>query len=168
MWVASERIGPDRRIFLGERSRDFRDHRPHVSHRYFALSRHHRGVGQHVAVVRGIDREQTGGRPHDFAKGPIGRHRPHVGLDCLLPAAPANIDVRRHVNVVRQARLQGTQMVRCGVRALRMRRSFDRVNVKMLREGMFRIQFQDRIERCQDFIRARVRLAFQRPLVSRA
>ena len=52
--------------------------------------------------------------------------------------------------------------------ALGIRRRFDRVNVEMVRERMLRIQLQHRVERRQDFIRARLRLAFRRPLVPRA
>ena len=46
--------------------RQFRDHRADMFHREFALSGHHRGIGQHVVVVRGIDREQPVGGPTIF------------------------------------------------------------------------------------------------------
>ena len=59
------------------------------------------------------------------------------------------------------------QAIGRGNGAFRMRRSFDRVDVKMIRERMFRIQFQHRIERRQDFIRAGIRLTFRRPLIPR-
>ena len=48
-----------------------------------------------------------------------------------------------------------------------MRRSFDRVDVEMIRERMFRIQLQHRVERREDFIRAGIRLTFRRPLIPR-
>ena len=108
------------------------------------------------------------GGPSDFSITLIGRDRFHVRLDRLLPAAAANIDVRRHVHVVREAGLQVAQAIRRGDRALRMRRSFDRVNVKMIRERMFRIHLQHGVECRENFIGAGIWLAFGRPLIPRA
>ncbi len=137
-------------------------------HGDLALSRHQRAVREHVPVVRGIDREQPGRWSDDLPIALVRIDRFRIGVDGLLPAAPADIDVRRHVNVVRQARLQVAQSVGRRVRALGIPRRFDRVNVKMVRERMFRIEFQDRVECRQDFIRPRLRLAFRRPLIPRA
>ena len=85
----------------------------------------------------------------------VSRDRFHVGIDRLLPAPATNVDVRWHVHVVREARLQGTQSIRCRRRPLRMRRRFDRVNVEMIRERMLRVQFQDRVQRRENLVRAR-------------
>ena len=148
----------ERRVLLHQTGRQFRDHRAGMFHRDFALPRHQRAISQHVAVVRRVDRKQTSGRSDDLPVTLVRLDRFHVRVDRLLPAAAANVDVRRHVNVVRQARLQLAQPVGRRVRALGIRRSFDRVNVEMVRERMVLIEFQDRIERRQDFIRARVRL----------
>ena len=65
----------------------------------------------------------------------------------------------------REAGLQSAQTIGGRVRALRMRRSFGRVDVEMIGERMFRIQLQDRLERREDFVRARIRLTFRRPLI---
>ena len=154
-------------FFLQEIGRQFRDHGADVFHRELALAGHHRGVGQHVPIVRDVDVDETLRRSDDFPVALIGCDRLEVGIDRLLPAAAANVDVRRHMDVVSQARLQSPESIGGGARTLRMRRGFGRVDVEMVRERMFRIQLQDRVERGENFLGARVRLAFRRPLVPR-
>jgi hypothetical protein len=95
----------------------------------------------------------------------IGCDRLLVSHDRFLPATAPDIDVRRHMNVVRQSRLQLAQPIGRLGRALRMRRSLDRVDVEMVGEGMVRIQLQDRLEGSEHLFRAGIRLAFRRPLV---
>ena len=74
--------------------------------RELTLAGHHRGVGEHVSVVRDINVDEAGRWPNDFSITLIGRDRLHVRIDRFLPAANANIDVRRHVHIVRETRLQ--------------------------------------------------------------
>ena len=135
--------------------------------RDFALTGHHGGVREHVAVMRGINRQQSCGRADDFAKGLVGRDRFHIGIDRLLPAAAANIDMRRHVDVVGQARLEIAQTISRRIRAFGMLRRFDGVDVKVVREWMVHVQFQNRVQGRENFLSARIRLAAERPLVPR-
>jgi hypothetical protein len=67
-----------------------------------------------------------------------------------------------------EAGLEVAQAICCSNSALRMRRSFDSVNVEMIRERMPRVQLQHRIERGDDLLGARVRLTFNGPLVPRS
>ena len=153
------------RVFLQEIGRQSRDRGADMFHRQIALAGHHRGVGQHVAVVRHINVNETDGRPNDLAIAAIGLDRLHVGLNRLLPAPATNVDVRWHMHVVGEPGLQGAQAIRGCVSSLRMRRGFNRVDVEMIRERMFGIELQDGLERREDFVGARICLTFRRPLI---
>ena len=69
------------------------------------------------------------------------------------------------MHVVRNARLQGAQPIRCRRCALRMKRRFVRVNVEMIGKRMPRVQFQDSIQRRENLVRAGSRLTLRRPLI---
>ena len=84
-----------------------------------ALAGHHRGISQHVAIVRHVDIDESLRRPRDFPVTPIGVDRLDVRLDRLLPVAAADVDVGRHVNVVGEAGLKRAEAIRRSQRPLR-------------------------------------------------
>ena len=128
------------RVLFQEIGRQLRDHGADVLHRERALAGHHRRVGQHVTVVRDVDVDESHRRPGDFAIAAVGFDGLDVGVDGLLPAPATNVDVRRHMHVVGEAGLQSAQTIGGGGRTLRMGRGFGRVDVEMIREGMFRVE----------------------------
>src|SRR5438874_9619205 len=69
------------------------------------------------------------------------------------------------MHVMRYARLQGAQSIRCLRRALGMKRRFVRVNVEMIGKRMPWVQFQDSIQRRENLVRAGSRLTLRRPLI---
>ena len=85
----------------------------------------------------------------------------------LVLAQPA-IDVCGHVHQVSCSRREALERVRRAERPLGMRGRLDRVNVEMVREGMLEVEFQDGIERRNDFVGPRLRLALWRPLIPRS
>ena len=78
-----------------------------------------------------VNVNETDRRSDDPAIAAIGFDRLHVGLDRLLPAPATNVDVRRHMHVVGEPGLQRAQAIRGRVGSLRMRRSFNRVDVEI-------------------------------------
>ena len=118
--------------------------------------------------MRDVDIQKTLGRSEDFPVTLVCRNGFKIGLDCFQPTSGANVDVRWHMSVMREAGLQIAKAVRPGDRAFRMRRCFHRMNIKMIRERMVRVQLQRRVQRRQNFICAGLRLAFRRPLVPRS
>jgi hypothetical protein len=119
------------------------------------------------SIVREVNIKKSGRRPGNFSVALIGRDRFEIGIDCILPAPATNVDVRRHVHIVREPRLKFPQAI-CGrERTLRMWGSLHRMNVEMVREWMLRIQLQHRIQRRENFVRAGIWLTFRRPLIPR-
>ncbi len=53
-----------------------------------------------------------------------------------MPAPTADVDMGRHVHIVRETGLQRAQSFCRYVRALRIRRGLDGMDVEMVREGM--------------------------------
>ena len=98
-----------------------------------ALTSHHCGVGEHVSIVRNIDREEALGRPDDFAVLPIGVDGLEISIKGLLPASPTDIDVRGHVDIVSKARLQLAEAVGRAIGALRVSGGLDRMDVEVIR-----------------------------------
>ena len=90
--------------------------------------------------MRDVDVDESHRRPGDFAIAAIRFDGFDVGVDRFLPTSATNVDVRRHMHVVGEAGLQGAQTIGGRGRPFRMRRSFDRVDVKMIGEWMFRIE----------------------------
>ena len=121
------------RVFLEKILGKPRDHVADVLDGHFALAGHHRGVSEHVLVVRDIDRQEAFGRPSDFPILPISLDGLEIAIDRLLPAPAPDVDVRWHVDIVCQARLQLAQAVGRSIGALRIRRCFDRMDVKVIR-----------------------------------
>ena len=91
--------------------------------------------------MRDINIKEADGWTRDFAIALVGRDRSQVGFDRFVPTAAPNVDVRRHVQVVRHSRLQSAQPVRRLHCALGMPRCFVRMNIEVVRERMSRIQF---------------------------
>ncbi len=135
--------------------------------RLAALAVHHRGVREHVIVVRHVEPVEAGiGRVHSIDA--IGHQRRGVGIDCLLPAAAPNVDVRRHMNEMADAGLQVAQRVGGAVGAAGSRRCLDGVDVEMAGEGMSRIHFHDPLQRRDDLLGAGLRRAIRLPEIPRA
>ena len=128
---------------------------------------HHGGVGEHVPVMRGVEWDKALRFSGNLSITAVRLDGLGVRRDRLMPAPAPDIDVRGHVNVVGEAGLQLAQTFGRGVGALGVRRSFDRVDVEVIREGMLRVQFYHCIQRGDDFLGARLRLAFERPLIPR-
>ena len=84
-----------------------------------------------------------------------------------MPAATTNIDVRWHVHVMREAWLKIAQAIGRSVSAFRVWRSFDSMDVEMIRERMARVHLLYRIERGVNLLGAGIRLTFKCPLVPR-
>jgi hypothetical protein len=99
----------------------------------FALTGHHGSVGEHVLVVRNIQGQETCRRPGNSAVAAISLYRIQVRGDGLVPAPAPNVNVRGHVNIMSNARLQRAQAVGRAVRALGMWRSLNGVDVEMIR-----------------------------------
>src|SRR5262245_31141146 len=75
--------------------------------------------------------------------------------------------MRWHMHVVREAGLELAQAIGRGISALRMWRSFDSVDVKMIRERMAWVELQYCVQCRNDFVRTGIRLTFNCPLVPR-
>jgi len=118
--------------------------------------------------MRDVNIQKTLRRSEDFPVTLVCRDGFEIGLDRFQPAAGANVDVRRHMSVVREAGLQIAKAVRRSNRAFRMRRCFHGMNIKMIRERMIGVQLQHRLKRRQNFVRAGLRLTCGRPLIPRS
>ena len=83
-----------------------RNHGADVFHRQIALTRHHRGIGQHV---RGYARCRRSENPWAHQRPCDSRWSAStaliIGIDGLQPLAGANVDMRRHMHVVSKAGL---------------------------------------------------------------
>ncbi len=160
-----------RRPAAGVLSRPFRrrfgDHRVDRADRPRALTAHHGGERQHVAVVKHVETIKPLVRP-DLAIGGVGRDRLLVRPLRLGPAAAADVDVRGHVNQVWQARLEVAEPVGGGVRLLGARRCLERVDVEVERQRMARLLGDHRLEHLHDLLGARLGPAVARPKRPRA
>ena len=152
-------------IFFQKIRGHFPDHGADVFHRQRTLSCHHRRVRQHMAIVRDVDIDESNRRTRDLPITAVSRDGSQIGIDGLTPAPASNVDVGWHVHVMRHARLQGAQPIRCRRCALRMKRRFVRVNVEMIGKRMPRVQFQDSIQRRENLVCAWIGLTFGRPLI---
>ena len=64
-----------------------------------------RGIGKHVAVVRDVHIQKAFGWPEDLPVTLICFDCLYIGIDGLQPPPGANVDMRRHMHIVREAGL---------------------------------------------------------------
>ncbi len=83
-------------------------------------------------------------------EGTVGRRRLRVRLGRAGVVAGALEDVRRHVHEMSGRRRRGTQPLRTGERALRMRRRLDGVDVVVIRAEVMGVALQHRLQRADD------------------
>ncbi len=109
-----------------------------------ARAAHHRGIGEHVVVVRDVEAVEAG-VGSEGEEPAVGGDRLAVGLLGLLPVAQPHVDVRRHVDVVREAGLEVAEPVGGGLGASGVGRGLDGVDVEVVRQRMVGGELRARI-----------------------
>ena len=95
----------------------------------------------------------------------IDRSRPHIALCCILVASHAYVNVRGHVHQVSRPGHQLGKPISQGDGPLGLRGGLNGMDVVVNSPGVIGIALQDRLQRGDDFKRARLGLAAVRPQV---
>ena len=163
---ADETLGYGR-VFLHEVQGDTLHHHANVLNGQFALPSHHRGVGEHVLVMRRINDDQALRWPEDRAVVIVRGDGLDVPFDGFVPAAAADINVGGHVDAVPKGGLQFAQAIRGGVCELGTWRGLDGMDVEMIRQWMVDVDFQHGIKRRENLLSTRLWMAIGSPLIPR-
>jgi hypothetical protein len=94
------------RVFFYYLFRHSLHHRANVLDGEIALAGHHGGVSEHMLITGRIENDETLRLTENLAIAAIGLDCFQVRGDGLIPMTDTNIDMRRHMHIVSESRLQ--------------------------------------------------------------
>jgi hypothetical protein len=80
-------------------------------HRKLLLAGHHGGVGQHLMIMRGVKHDKTFRLAKHGSVTTISRNCLQVRVHSIFPMTDSDVNMRRHMNLMSQTRLQNAQPI---------------------------------------------------------